>query len=149
MSLLGAARPSRSSQSAIAQALLQAHWLTKWVVKASPSTASAASTTWCPSDSHSVAAPCTVATQSAWTVAAGGRVRHDRDVQPLRWVAAAATNEGPRSGAPRRVAGNRPGGHVEDGGRVAYRAGQHMLAHQAADHPRRTGAPGNCVPGSA
>ena len=40
-----ALRPTRASQSPIAQALLQAHWLMKWVVKASPSTDSAASST--------------------------------------------------------------------------------------------------------
>src|SRR5271168_3587037 len=60
-------RPSRLSQSAMAQALLQAHWLTKWAVKASPSTESVASSTWCPNEAQSEAVARTAATQSACT----------------------------------------------------------------------------------
>ena len=91
-------RPTRTSQSPMAQALLQAHWLMKWAVKASPSTDSAASSTWCPSDSHSVAVARTAATQSACTSLPVG----DAVMTAMRRgggaLAAAAAKDGPRRG---------------------------------------------------
>ena len=82
----------------MAQALLQAHWLTKWAVKASPSTDSAASSTRCPSDSQSVAVAWTAATQSACTALPVGDAVMTATRRPGGGVAAAAENDGPRSG---------------------------------------------------
>ena len=90
--------PTRACQSSMAQALLQAHWLTKWVVKASPSTASAASSTRCPSDSQSEAAARTAATQSACTALPVGESVMTATRRRAGAVAAAAAKEGPRSG---------------------------------------------------
>ena len=91
-------RPTRCSQSAMAQALLQAHWLTKWAVKASPSTDSAASSTRWPSDSQSDAVASTAATQSACTSLPVGDAVMTATRSRAGGVAAAAEKEGPRSG---------------------------------------------------
>src|ERR1700722_13154996 len=91
-------RPNRFSQSAMAQALLQAHWFTKWVTKASPSTTSAASSTRCPSDSHSDAVACTAATQSGWTSLRVGDAVMTATRNSVAAAAAAAEKEGPRNG---------------------------------------------------
>ena len=82
----------------MAQALLQAHWLTKWAVKASPSTASAASSTLCPSDSQSAAVAWTAATQSGSTSLPVGDDVMTATRRPDGAVAAAAAKDGPRSG---------------------------------------------------
>ena len=93
-----AVRPTRDSQSSTAQALLQAHWLTKCAVKASPSTASAASSTLWPSDSQSEAVAWTAATHSASTSLPVGEVVITATRRPDGAEAAAAAKDGPRSG---------------------------------------------------
>src|ERR1700722_15968388 len=90
-------RPKRFSQSAMAHALLQAHWLTKWVTKASPSTASEASSTRCPSDSHNDAAACTAATQSGCTSLPVGDAVMTATRSAAGGVAPEAEKEDPRN----------------------------------------------------
>ena len=91
-------RPRRASQSAMAQALPQAHWLTKCVVKAVPSTSRVAPSTWCPSDSQRLAVSPTAATQARSTLLPVG----DAVMTAMRSrggsLAAAAAKEGPRRG---------------------------------------------------
>ena len=102
MSASAAPRPSRFSQSARAHALAQAHWLTKWPVKASPSSGSAAPSTWCPSDSHSVAVARTAATQSACTSLPVGDAVMTATRSGGGAAAAAAAKEGRVAAAPSR-----------------------------------------------
>ena len=82
----------------MAQALPAAHWLMKLATKASPSTSSDASSTRCPSDSHSAAAERAAATQSGCTsLPLGESVKTAmRSVEGA--AAAAAAKDGPRSG---------------------------------------------------
>ena len=91
-------RPTRASQSPMAQALPQAHWLMKCPTKASPSTSRVAASTLWPSDSHSAAAASAAATQSACTSLPVG----DAVMTPMRRLpgalAAAAAKDGPRRG---------------------------------------------------
>ena len=82
----------------MAQALAQAHWLTKCAVKASPSTDNVASSTRWPSDSHSVAVAWTAATQSACTGLPVGDAVMTATRSPATGVAAAAAKDGPRNG---------------------------------------------------
>ena len=82
----------------MAQALLQAHWLTKWVTNASPSTDSVARSTWCPSDSHNEAASWTAATHSGWTSLPVGESAMTATRRRAGGFAAAAEKEGPRNG---------------------------------------------------
>ena len=141
-------RPTRTSQSPMAQALPQAHWLMKWAVKASPSTDSVASSTWCPSDSHSDAVAPTAATQSACTSLPVG----DAVMTAMRRGGGALGGRGGEGRpAPRRgpvgVPGDRAGGDVEDRRRIAHRARHHVLGHEPAHHVAVPGRQGVAPPG--